>query len=61
MRCNIRIELDIVRPRYGIVNGRIEQWAKVSYAEAVADGIKFTCMEDPAFDYLLKIQIEVMR
>lgn len=44
-----------------IVNGRIEQWAKVSYAEAVADGIKFTCMEDPAFDYLLKIQIEVMR
>lgn len=44
-----------------IVNGRIEQWAKVSYAEAVTDGIKFTCMEDPAFDYLLKIQIEVMR
>ena len=44
-----------------IVNRRIEQWAKVSYAEAVTGGIKFTCMEDPAFDYLLKIQIEVMR
>ena len=44
-----------------IVEGRIEQWARVSYAEAVAGGIKFTCLESPDFNYLLKIQIEVMR
>ena len=44
-----------------IVNGRIAQWGKVSYAEAVTGGIRFVCMEEPAFDYLLRVQIEVMR
>ena len=37
-----------------------EAWSMVSYAEAVAGGIKFTCLEDkPAV--AIPIQIEVMR
>lgn len=39
---------------------RAENWQKISMAEAVAGGIKFTCFEEkPTME--LKIQIEVMR
>ena len=39
---------------------RVENWQKISMAEAVADGIKFTCFEEkPTME--LGIQIEVMR
>ena len=39
---------------------RAENWQKISMAEAVAGGIKFTCFEEkPTME--LKIQIEVVR
>lgn len=44
-----------------IIERRMEQWQDIAYAEAVAGGIKFTCLSQPNWDYLLKVQIEVNR
>lgn len=44
-----------------IIERRIEQWQDITYAEATAGGIKFTCLSQPNWDYLLKVQIEVNR
>lgn len=44
-----------------IIERRMEQWQDIAYAEAIAGGIKFTCLSQPNWDYLLNVQIEVNR